>query len=245
MAVVVAMPSELRPIAKALGLRRQPERVGGRHLYSGPSGRLLVVACPLGVGPAAARRTLGELLDARPISHVVMAGVAGAVAAHLGVGDVVSTKVVVDVDSGRRFLPHRVASAEPTDTLLTSASLHHGAEALAVLRQRGVHAVDMETAAVAEVCESRGTPWSVVRTISDRLEDGLVDETVLALTLPDGRADPWAAVRFLLAHPSQIGRLLRLGRSSARALRTLGAAVPRALAELEAQAAGPGPEGGG
>jgi nucleoside phosphorylase len=38
----------------------------------------------------------------------------------------------------------------------------------------------METAAVAEVCEERGVPWSVVRAISDRASDGSVDAEVLA-----------------------------------------------------------------
>ena len=40
-------------------------------------------------------------------------------------------------------------------------------EELATLHERGVVALDMETAAIAHACEQRGVPWSVFRAISD------------------------------------------------------------------------------
>src|SRR6476469_8382533 len=53
----------------------------------------------------------------------------------------------------------------------------------------GYIALDMETAAVAAVCEARGAQWTVFRSISDRPSDGLVDSTVWEMTEMDGSAD--------------------------------------------------------
>ena len=57
---------------------------------------------------------------------------------------------------------------------------------LAALRAQGVVSLDMETAAIAEVCEARGIPWSVFRAISDRANDGSVDDEVFHLSNQDG-----------------------------------------------------------
>jgi len=91
-----------------------------------------------------------------------------------------------------------------TDELLLDPARH------ADLRAHGVVALDMETAAVAKVCEGRGVPWSVVRAISDRAGDGSVDAEILGLTHPDGRPNLSAVARYLLRHPGAVPRLVRL-----------------------------------
>jgi hypothetical protein len=68
----------------------------------------------------------------------------------------------------------------------------------------------METAAVAEACESRGVAWSVFRAISDRPADRLLDDGIWAMTGADGRADPEARRRYLDADPDASARLRRL-----------------------------------
>jgi hypothetical protein len=103
---------------------------------------------------------------------------------------------------------------------------------LAGLVARGVVALDMETAAVARVCESRGVPWSVVRTISDRVADGLVGPELLELTGPEGGSN-WPAVgRYVLARPSRLVGLMRLGldswRAASRAAKVAAAELDRA-----------------
>ena len=57
---------------------------------------------------------------------------------------------------------------------------------LEALLAQGVVSLDMETAAIAELCEARGIPWSVFRVISDRASDGTVDEEVFHLSNQDG-----------------------------------------------------------
>ena len=73
----------------------------------------------------------------------------------------------------------------------------------------GFIAVDMETAAVAGVCERRGVPWSAVRSISDLV--GVTPGDVIGLANPDGTPNVGASIRYLLTKPWRIPQLVRLG----------------------------------
>ena len=96
---------------------------------------------------------------------------------------------------------------------------------IAGLREQGVVSLDMETAAVAAVCERRGTPWSVVRAISDRTTDGTVDEEVLHLSNQDGSPNGPAVLRYFLKHPGSIPRMIRLARGAKLATEVAAAAA--------------------
>jgi hypothetical protein len=95
-----------------------------------------------------------------------------------------------------------------TDELLTDRAIHGD------LRSRGVVSLDMETAAIAKVCDQRGVVWSVVRAISDRAGDGSVDEEIAGLTHADGTANRAAVARYLAGHRNALPRLARLARES-------------------------------
>ncbi len=111
-----------------------------------------------------------------------------------------------------------------TDALLTAA------DDFADLRARGVVSLDMETAAVAEVCESNGVPWSVFRAISDRATDGSVDEEVFHLSHQDGTPNGPAIVRFFLTHPGRIPGMVRMARAAKLATETAADAAIAACA---------------
>src|SRR6201999_2685473 len=95
-----------------------------------------------------------------------------------------------------------------TDELLTDRAVH------ADLRSRGVVSLDMETAAIAKVCDQRGVAWSVVRAVSDRAGDGSVDEEIAGLTHGDGTTNRAAVGRYLVRHRNALPRLARLARGS-------------------------------
>jgi nucleoside phosphorylase len=97
-----------------------------------------------------------------------------------------------------------------------------------LFEERGADAVDMETAAVAAVCEQRGVAWGVVRAISDPAGEAL-PAFVEKLNRPDGRANGWAAVRSILRDPRRIGALARLGYRSRIAGRALSERVAALL----------------
>lgn len=93
-----------------------------------------------------------------------------------------------------------------TDDLIT------GEDELAGLRDLGVVALDMETAAIAEVCVERGVPWSVFRVISDRATDGSIDDEVFHMSNQDGTPNPRAVVSYFLRHPGRIPLMARMAR---------------------------------
>jgi nucleoside phosphorylase len=231
-ALLAPMPSELAPLRRPLSLRR--EGSGPTALYRGGLGGMKMVAALSGIGTAAAARATERVLDAGPADHLLVVGVAGGIGSSVRVGDAILPERVVDLASGASFRPDPLGRGAPRGTLLTSDRLLVDRAELARLADPaafGAIAVDMETAAVAAVCERRGCPWSAFRAISDCADDGSVDAAVAALARPDGSADLPAALRLVLRQPWRVPQLVRLGRGLARATRAAAAAALRALEE--------------
>ncbi len=206
-AFVCAMPMELRPLRRRLGLRKT------RSGYAGRIDDRRVVAVVTGIGTALAHAATVRLLDAVDVEWVIVVGIAGATENQTPIGTLVLPQLVISGadNSGHRPTPLRVDLGNmahgklwTTDELLLDPARH------ADLRAHGVVALDMETAAVAKVCEGRGVPWSVVRAISDRAGDGSVDAEIVGLTHPNGRPNLSAVARYLLRHPGAVPRLVRL-----------------------------------
>jgi adenosylhomocysteine nucleosidase len=233
--VLAPMRSELRPVVRALSGQRT--RVGGVDVHRGRAGERAVIAGLIGVGPEAARRSTQRLLDALArdnveVSHVLVSGIAGGIGPDIEVGDTVVPDVVVDLVSGREFAAAPCPGAPAAGTIATTHELILDEGRLAGLAQRGIVALDMETAAVADVCAAAGRPWTAFRVISDRPQDGLLDEGVMGMLNADGSTNARAAARHILTHPWRVRALARLGRdASAAASRAAGSAVAGA-AEL-------------
>jgi nucleoside phosphorylase len=185
-----------------------------------------------GIGTRAAAAATERLLDATKLDHVLVVGIAGGVDAQQPIGALIAPEVVVDGTTGREFRPAQLGDLPPHGRLVTWDRLVTGREEAAELRRSGVVGLDMETAAVAAVCERRGCPWSVFRAISDRVTDGTTDPAVLALAGPDGGGDPRAVARYLLAKPWRIVRLARLAFGTLRAANAAADAAIQACARL-------------
>jgi nucleoside phosphorylase len=221
------MHPELHPLRRPLSLRRQRGDDGA--LYTGALGEIEIVAAITGIGTRAAARATERVLEHAPVERLIVVGIAGAIAAGAGAGDLVVPERVLDLATGREHRPTRFGPAPARGILATSDALVTEPDALARLERDGVVAIDMETAAIAAVCERRGVPWSVFRAISDRAGDGPVDAEILRLAGADGRPAPLALARFLLTRPWRVPQLVRLGRDTRRATR---AAADAALAAL-------------
>ena len=224
-AFLAPMPLELRPLVRPLGLGRP----GAGGLRAGALGRTAVVAAVTGIGPRAAERAAERVLTAGAVDHVVVVGIAGGIGPRVAVGDLVVPERVLDLATGAEHRPSALGDAPARGVLVTSEGLLTDRDAFARLERRGALAIDMETAAVAAVCERRGCPWSVFRGISDRADDGSIDPAVFGLAAPDGGPDLPALARFLLHQPWRIPQLVRLGRDSRLAARTAAAAALRAV----------------
>lgn len=227
------MKSELKPVVDQLSLRRSDPRPAGRSaLYAGRVGGVTVTATLAGVGTApAASVTEHVLAELEPVDHVVVVGIAGGIGPDQSIGDVVVPELVVDGATGAEHRPHPLGDERPAGILSTSDELVVDPDAVAALAARGVIALDMETAAIAAVCERHGVRWSVFRAISDRAADGLVDAEVAALAGADGSAGLPAVLKLVARRPSRARDLARLGRDMKIATRAAAVAAAAACAE--------------
>ncbi len=227
-AFICAMPMELRPLARRLSLRAS--RTGAGSVYTGTLGGRAVLATVTGMGTSLAAAGTRRLLDAVAVGHVVVVGITGAVDDSTPIGTVIRPELVVDGATGAEHVPAPLGEDARHGTLWTTDELITDSGVLAGLRARGVVALDMETAAVAGVCESLGIGWSVVRVISDRATDGTVTEEVFRLSNQDGTPNFAAVARYVLAHPGRIRLLARLASGARLATQTAAEAAISACA---------------
>lgn len=173
---------------------RPPARVA-----SGTLGARRVHAALTGIGKVAAGSTAAALLERLHPAAVLMVGVAGALDPALGIGDVVVARRLCQHDldasplfpplevpqTGRRWFDtdaawtrrlHDAAAGAGarvlTGDVATGDRFIHGPEAAARLRALVPTAacVEMEGAAVAQVCHAFGVPLAVCRIISDKAD---------------------------------------------------------------------------
>ena len=216
------MTIELRALVKLLGARRAD--VAGVTAYTGHRGDAEVTVARLGVGPVRAAEVTERLLDRLEVDHVVVSGIAGGIDARATIGTVILPAEVLDVGTGKRYHPSPLGDIRLEGTVATVDGLDTDPDHLARLVAGGVVAVEMEASGVGRICAARGLPWTVVRVVSDRPDDGDADAPVLDTLRPDGTTDTWAALRLMATHPGRIPALIRLGRgaslASTRAART-------------------------
>jgi adenosylhomocysteine nucleosidase len=165
-----------------------------------------------GVGRKNATDATRRLFRESSPRRVVAAGFCGALVPTLNIGDVVRSPRILTVD-------HLVA--DPVEKRALAA--RHGADA-----------VDMESAAVAEVCEAHGVPFRAVRAVSDTVDTALSPELVRFLS--GGNVSPWRAMAALVRRPSLLGEFRRLARDTRAAARSLAAALIEIVSECEGPA---------
>lgn len=225
--VLAPMSLELRPLVKRLGARSST--ANGTAVYTARHGGIDVVVSQIGVGPSAARASTEQLLDRLHVDHVVVCGIAGGIDPDSVIGGVVVPDTVVDVSSGRKYQTSPLGTLQQSGTVGTVDELITDPVRLAGLVDEGVVALEMESSGVGEVCDRRGVPWSVVRVISDRPNDGLADDAVMEALRPDGSVDVLAALRVMAVKPSRIPGFLQLGRDASMAARKAAATTLAAL----------------
>jgi adenosylhomocysteine nucleosidase len=221
-AVLAPMPSELKPVVKAMKL----ERAAGEALYRGTVGGADVVATRTGMGLQLAGEATTRLLDDVDVEHVLVVGIAGGMG-HSRVGDVLLPEVVVNKHTGAEYMASPIGAVTPHGKTMSHDDFDIGPDYLRELVTQGFVAVDMETAAVAEVCEQRGRRWSAVRVISDLV--GVTPGDVIDLANPDGSPNITAGLRYMITNPKQIPKLIKLARDSFKAANTAAEIAARTL----------------
>jgi len=229
-AFVCAMPMELAPLARDLALVETT--IDGVSLHRGTLADRAVVAIVTGMGTALATAGIEALLDVVAVDHVLVVGITGALENETPIATLVLPEVVVDAASGREHRPVQIGDAGHQGRMWTGNTLITDHDELADLRARGVIALDMETAALARVCEARAVPWSVFRAISDRAGDGTVDAEVFAMSNQDGTPNHEAIAAFFERHPDRIPMLAQMAEDSTAAAERAAAAAIEAATHL-------------
>ena len=224
--MLVPMEIELAPLVRTLGLTREGS------LHRGAAGDVEVVALLTTIGMEPGARAAAKMLDF-DVDAVIVVGVAGGIdPATVSIGDVVVPEAVLDRAKGTAYAPSVTGDVTPRGVVSCGDDLITDPATLAAMATEGVIAVEMETAAIAPVCEAAGCPWGVFRGISDFAGEGLVDAELFAMTRPDGTADREAMARYLEANPGKIEVLTRLGHDTGIATQAAADAAIRACATL-------------
>jgi adenosylhomocysteine nucleosidase len=212
LAFVCAMPMEMAPLRRPLSLRTGDARPP--QLFEGVLDGRPVAAVTTGMGPALARRGVERLFAAVEVDRVVVVGITGAVDDETPIGTLVSPETVIDGSTGTAYRPHPLGGGDHAGTMWTTDELITDPDRIASLRATGVTALDMETAAVGAACDARGIPWSVVRVISDRANDGSIDHEVFAMSNQDGTPNPRSVLSYVVRHPNRLPGMARMGRQA-------------------------------
>ncbi len=178
--VIAALEDEIRDLR--LRLQNQSRLDPDGRFTLGAWGRLPLLLVRAGVGAAAMVRNLSRALEHGNPGLCLLLGYAGGILQELRAGDLVIATDLIDFQQDRVFQvpPEMVARAAKIlgqtglpgrlGSLVTvpQAALTPGDKAAAGLRP-GSLALDMESAAFAEVCRAAALPFLVVRAILDPL----------------------------------------------------------------------------
>lgn len=196
--IISALAEEQQGLLEAL--QSPAMRVHGMREYTTGKLWEIDAVCVLSrISKVAAAMTAAILVEKFGVTHIVFTGVAGSGDPHVNVGDIVVADSLVqhDMDASPLFprfeVPLTGLSRFATDLALTerlataaakTARVHRGLiasgdqfigrlEQLVALKTAlpGLLAVEMEGAAVAQVCFELGIPFAVIRTISDNAND--------------------------------------------------------------------------
>jgi len=226
--VVAALASEARALGPSMPRGGDPPL---SELALLGEGSLLALS---GIGRAAASAAAQALVDAG-VSALMSFGMAGGLDPELKPGSVVIPCEVLSSD-GARYAASRVwreqvaAAISPLcavteGNLLTSShAIETPADKVAAFRDTGAAAVDMESAAVAEIAAKHNLPFIAVRAIVDTAADTLPRAVIAASRV--GRVRFARLIGGLILAPREIVGLIRLAqryRIAMRSLRAIGA----------------------
>ena len=229
--ILAPMPLEMDAIVTAFGL--SPTSEAHDAPWTGQVGGSDVTAIHIGMGPPLTRVATARLFEDKAPDHVMIAGICGGLDPDVPVGTLINPESLVLHTSGATYTHLPPGDAPRAGRLITTEGVSLDLDLARSFFDDGCIAVDMESAAVAEVCEPLGCAWSVYRCISDRPFDGLLDERMIALTNPDGSGDMEAIKKLMAEEPELVAKMEQLGRDTTLAARLAAEAALRGCLALD------------
>lgn len=174
-----------------------------------------VVMILSGPGRKNATRATETLIDGHQPQRVVSAGFAGALSAKLKRNDILIADRLVTAEGGE-------IQVDTPAGLLKKPGIHRGTlltvdrvvrlprEKKSLNQHHGALTVDMETFAVAEVCQSRQTPFSAIRVINDTVDEVLPSDVEHLMNQKTGASQLGAALGAICRRPASAKEMYQL-----------------------------------
>ncbi|HEX4592181.1 MAG TPA: hypothetical protein VH120_19765 [Gemmataceae bacterium] len=226
-AFLFALRRESAPFTRRLRFAERLPASCPAALYETKRGPAIVLET--GIGTKRATTAIRWLLDHFGPRLVIACGYAGALSPALKVGDVLIASEIVEPGDDdlhwRTTVPAELGDL-PVGRMVTVAELAGRPSAKRSLaRQTGAVMVDMESAAIAELCQEKRVPCAVVRAISDTADTAMSPRLVALLS--GGRVALWRVLAALVRSPGLAVELWRLARDTRIAAQRLAEALER------------------
>lgn len=181
-----------------------------------------------GIGRLSAQQVLERFLTEHCPSLLICSGFAGGLDSDLELGDLVGATNYSSpmlLGAAGEVLPLREGALLTVDAPLESSDAKRSADGLAV---------DMETAAIAEICRRHAIPLLSMRVISDTLSDEIPIPLWVAYDLQKQQPRVGSVLRHLATHPGKILPFVRFVRGLNFASGLLAESLERLVPVLEA-----------
>jgi adenosylhomocysteine nucleosidase len=194
-----------------------------------------IYLCLSGMGYESSSTAVKKCLDFN-IDGLISWGVAGALEPSLNSGDIVFAETIINQDKTyptsddwkNKLLDH----FSKTDFKILNANIASSLEICAtatdknrLLNKTGAIAVDMESAAIADIAIKHELDFLVIRAIADEANTS-IPEAVLKFTDNLGKPEIFNFVSSCISKPTQIREITKLAKSYKIALNTLSHIAP-------------------
>jgi adenosylhomocysteine nucleosidase len=206
-AIIAALPGELRPLVKGWQQRGQ--------FYHGQLGETECIALAGGVGAEAAARACELVLAEDKLDGLVSYGWAGSLSCGIKPPAACVIAEVTDSTTGKQY----ATAATEGQRLVTLDHVAHYGEKRQIAQEYQAPLVDMEAAAVARIAQDKGIAFYCFKGVSDGANDKLPDFN--RFLGKDGRFRMPLFIAYALLHPQSWTALNQLGKNSKTAASNL------------------------
>jgi adenosylhomocysteine nucleosidase len=228
--IIAALPEEAGQILKHYP-KRKHSKLQGFDLFQFSTDIYHVSLIIGGMGPKNAYHCAKAIIEAENPEAILNIGFCGAITENLIIGDIVLgarvfnysngvfNEVSISNKFGKSFSEKHIQAY--SGAFISSSEILHKQEALKIIPKEILTPVlEMETAAVAEVCEKFNIPLIAIRSVSDQATEE-IDFKISDITDENYKIKFSKIILALVRKPSLLIQFIRLAKNSKKAATTL------------------------